>query len=250
MENIPLPKEEWDFSFLSSHEDQKRSAVLYEYARENIKLKEWIIELRGCDAYGAGFTLLSEDQKRYVGSRLAEEHSFLHIMETKFLAVTTQFPEQSFWRALPHIDPSFHYYINGGSISKPRGGIYEIPINSWDRARITVENSAPFVNGEHSAYVFVVPWKNTSNEDLTAQFRLWLEHNRPNLFPERKRIGRNSGHSDGANHKLNQLGAYRFYKAGLTREQAHHTGFEFYARSSDWDRAVEEATVRIKQLYP
>ena len=62
MEHPMLDSAEWDFSYLEKHEHLKRSAVLYEYGRENHELVKWILYLRKFGPFGSSKTHLPAEK--------------------------------------------------------------------------------------------------------------------------------------------------------------------------------------------
>ena len=227
----------------------KRAALLYEYSRQNEALKTWIDELRKIDAFQGGFESLPEGDRNVIAQRIFRETDYIKPAELYFLTACFGFPNLPFETALPKIDPDLCRCLDGGAITDPLVNLAEIPEQAWNAFVPVFNASQPAVEGEQKAHLFIIPWKGSTNDDLAAQFKVWLEKNRPSQFPERKKMGRNSGRSAGANHKLNQLGAYRLHKAGFTREQARTAGFALYSVDRDWNKAISEAETRISRLY-
>ena len=246
-----LAKKEWDFCYLSDYEHLKRCAVFYEYARQNDQLKTWIQTLRKHKAFESSqdYLAIPEAKRKEITRRLLRENSYVTSVELSFLVTLKGFPNLPFVDSLEEVDIELCQHVNGSSISKPSVKMTEVSDGVWERTRTVFESSHAFIEKEQSAHMFVIPWKGSSNKELASQFLAWVEKSRPRQFPEDKKRGRNSGSSDGASYKLNQLGAYRFAKAGFTRVEAHADGFPYYLKDQDWETAIQDAGSRVSALY-
>lgn len=173
----------------------------------------------------------------------------IDFIEIQFLVSLKDFPDEPFCRAIEHLDLQICEYINGGAISRRPKQIREIPDGVWYRSGGSSDGPNQLSHSGNSVHILSIPWHETSDDELTAQFKGWLGRHRPKGFPSTKKKGRNSGPSDGANHKLDQLGAYRLHRAGYSREEAKRAGFPNYTSEREWNRTIDEAEERIKRIY-
>ena len=242
---------EWNFSYLEEYEHLKRSAVLYEYGRENRDLVGWILHLREFGLFGISKknALNGQGSTDMIRRRIHREVDMISFNELLFLTSLKHFPDRPFQLALEQLDPQVCKYVNGGIISEPLKQMREIPDGAWFRSDSPSNVGSRSTSRAESTHIFAIPWEGTSNDELASQFRAWLDAHRPKQFSASRKKGRNSGASAGANHKLHQLGAYRLHHAGISREQAKAAGFVHYSSEHAWSRAVSEAGARIKQVY-